>query len=604
MNRLPLIICSSLAFLLSSCRAGLSPEIRQGEGEFIISLPDVYAEVSLVKSAPSELHVPSADEFNIRVIRNSNGAVIFDRKLKNAQETVKVASGEPYTIIAEYGSNPAVGLNSPYYVGTVIESVEYKQTKNVVIPCKIGNALVSITFGSSEKGASRFEKYFENCTVEVNVGDNMVYLPFGNPYASAYLQAGKEFTLSFTGVLRSSGESRNFSFPSNDIPSSLSAGEHLRLTLDIEESSGLDISISKAEVFENILEQSIPYIWLPLPEFSYSHCFDTNGKLVGTDLSCTESYPGCSWTAHVRNTSGTEVRTLYGTGSLSSSHSDSQAWPYLPSGTYTASFSYEYEGKTINIDNRQKSFTISSPYGLSASSSGYTSYDRYLSGDISGANQCNAFTLYGISVIPDVSDAILSNGNYSNLFSSVSGNVWVDDNIGKKTFTGSSCGSIDGLNAGYHNCNLSLTFDGAPVSTSFRFLVTGLPVSFAPPTETAGWKGHGTVKFNGDNVQLGRDAWSQPHYIDYHNIFVPMGTKVNASYDVNPHGGTVQTTLTLYFGDVEYYSKKSSYMSDSRENGTKTIMASSDVTELKAHSSYGSGATRSHIYSLSYEYAQ
>ncbi len=573
------------------------------EGAFKFTFAGVSAEVTETKAAPSALHIPTADEFNIRVTRNSNGAVIFDRKLKKSDETINVASGEHYTIVAEYGKNPVIGLNSPYYVGTAVESVEYGQTKNVNLECRIVNSLISAVFGSSEESNLRFERYFESCVLEVSVADNMVYLPFTNPASSAYLKAGSEFVLSFTGVLRSTGENRSFSLPTDKIPASLAAGEHLKVTLDIEEASGLDITITKAEINETVLEQSISFTWLPLPEFTCSHRFDAAGKLIGTDLSCTESYPGCTWTAHVRNASGTEVRTLHGTGSLSSSHSDSQTWPYLPSGTYTASFSYDFNGKTVSID-RQRTFVISSPAGMIASASGYTSYDKYLSGDVSGANNCDAFTLYNISIAPGVSDAIMTNPNYINLISSVSGSVWVDDNTGRKDFSGISAGNEGGLSAGYHNCNVALTFDGAPASTSFRFLVTGLPVSFAPPTEAAGWKGHGTVKFNGDNVQLGRDAWSQPHYIDYHNIFVPMGTKVNASYDVNPHGGAVQTTLTLYFGDVEYYSKKSSYMSDSRENGTKTIMASSDVSELKANSSYGSGATRSYVYSLSYRYAK
>ena len=603
MNKLSVIICALLSVLLAACHAELSADIQQGEGELQISLSSVSADVTAVKSAPSQLYVPSADEFNVRVIRNSNGAVIFDRKLKNAQETIKVASGEPYTIVAEYGSNPVLGLNSPYYVGTVTESVNNKQTKNIVIPCKVGNALISVIFGSTEKGGLRFENYFENCTAEVTVGDNMVYLPYTNPNVSAYLRADSEFSLSFTGVLRSTGESRSFSFPAGMLPQSLSAGEHLKVTLDIEAASGLDITISKAEITDNDVEQSIPYSWLPLPAITSTHRFDSNGTLLGTDIDCSESYPGCNWTAHIRNSSGEEVRTLHGKGALNSTYSQSNDWPYLPSGNYTADFSYEYNGKTVTV-NKTKNFTVPSPSGIKASASGYTSYSRYLEKRISEANSCDAFTLYDIRLVPMLDSRISANANYSTLINNISGTVKVDDNTGNRNFKGIALGNFNSLGAGIHNCNISFYFDGAPSASSFAFTVTGLPVSFAPPTEAAGWKGHGTVKFNSDNVQLGRDAWSQPHYIDYHNIFVPMGTKVNASYDVNPHGATVQTTLTLYFGDVEYYSKKSSYMSDSRENGTKTIMASSDVTELKAHSSYGSGATRSYVYSLSYQYAE
>lgn len=605
MNKFNVIVFGLLVPLCCACHKDMAFEAVHSDAALNVSISGVSSYVSVdTKATPSQLDIPVAEQFNVKIVRNSNGAVILDAPFSKDLFPVNVVSGCEYTITAEYGGNTVLGLNKPYYVGSVVESVQKGQTKDITVPCSVGNSLISVRFGSTQEDNLRFEKYFEDCAVAVIVGDNMVYLPFSNPNVSAYLRAGSGFRLNFSGVLRSSDQTRSFDLPEDMLPPSLSPAEHLVVTLDIKAESGLDITITKAEIENTELDQSVPYEWLPLPSITANHRFDANGILVGTDLSCTASYPGCTWSAYVRNSAGTLVRTLTGEGALGSAYSSSSSWPYLPSGSYTATVSYQYNGKTINVEGRSRTFTVAPPAGIKTSVTGYTSYDKYLSGDVTGANQCNAFTLYGITVDTKVSAAIKANANYSHLFSAVSGSVWVDDNTGKKSFAGSSAGNISSLKAGSHNCSVNCTFDGASSTSSFSFLVTGLPVSFSPPTEGAGWSGHGTVKFNSDNVQLGRYAWSQPHYIDYSNISVPMGTKVKASYDVNPHGATVQTTLSLYFGDYEYFSKKSSYMSDSRESGSKVFMAGSNVNYLKANSSYGSGETRSYVYSLSYEYAQ
>lgn len=603
MNRLRVILCPALAALLCACRTFV-PEGLPADAALSVSLVGVSAEVSGTKATPSELENPLASEFNIRVVRNSNGAVVYNRALGEHPELIKVASGEPYTVTASYGKNSLLAINEPYYVGTEVVSVETGETRNVEVECKVGNSLISARFGSDQTGQERFGKYFSDCSLDIYAGDFLASLPMGGEGISAYLRSGSDFSVAFSGVMKDTGEKRSFDLPSDMVPDVLNAAEHLIITLDLKVETGVDITISKAEIVEEGLDRAIPFSWLPLPTFTYSHKFDQSGLLSGTDLECSASYPGCTWNASVRNSSGTLVRTLGGEGALSSSWSSSSDWPYLPSGTYTATFSYQYKGQTVNIEGRQRTFTIDPPSSIKTSASGYTSFDKYTEGKVAEANQCNAFTLYNIEILLGLSDAIRSNLNYSGLISSTSGSVWVDDNTGKRDFTGLSIGNIASLRAGHHNCHVNLSFDGAPIAVSFAFLISGLPVSFTPPTEAAGWVGHGTVTFNGDNVQLGRDAWSQPHYIDYSNVFVPMGTKVLASYDVNPHGGTVQTTLTLHFGDTEYFSKKSSYMSDSRTSGSKTFMTSTNVTYIKANSSYGSGSTRSHIYSLSYQYAE
>lgn len=603
MNKFRIIFCAAAALALSACRT-IEPEGLCTDSALRLLIAGISADVSSSKATPDQLEKPLAGEFNVRVVRNSNGAVVFNRLLGDAETLIKVASGEQYTVTASYGKNALLAINEPYYEGTALAEVPSGQTKTVEVECSVGNSLISARFGSDQQGQERFGKYFSECSLDVYAGDFVVSLPFAGDGISAYLRVGADFSLAFSGIMKETGEKRSFALPVEMVPQSLNAADHLVITLDLKVETGLDVTISKAELVEDNVDGTIPFSWLPLPAFASEHKFDSNGILVGTDLSCSASYPGCEWTAQVRNSSGMLVRTLTGEGALSSPYSSSSDWPYLPSGTYTATFSYRYDDHTVEIAGRARTFTIAPPSGIKAYVSGYSSLDKYKSGDITGANACNAFTLYDTSVSLGISNEIKTNGNYAALISAASGSVWIDTDTGRKNFTGSSTGNFSSLAAGNHSFNASLTFDGAQTGASLPFIITGLPVSFNPPTEAAGWQGHGTVKFDSDNVQLGRDAWSNPHYIDYNNVFVPMGTKVKASYDVNPHGGTVQTTISLYFGDIEYFSKKSSYMSDSRVSGNKVFLTSSDVTYIKVNSSYGSGATRSHIYSLAYEYAQ
>ena len=603
MNKFRSILCLALAALTVACRT-FDPEGLQQESALRVSLVNVFADIAGTKATPAELGQPSACDFNVKVVRNSNGAVVYNLLLGDGAALVKVAADEPYTVIASYGDNDLLAMNKPYYIGMEVAEVEAEQTKNVEIECKVGNSLISARFGSDETGAERFGKYFSECSLDVFAGDFVVSLPMGAEGMSAYLRSGSDYGVAFSGIMKETGERRSFDLPSDMIPATLDAAEHLIITLDLKVETGVDISVSKAEVVEVGVEQTIPFSWLPLPSFTSSHVFDSNGVLCGTDLECSASYPGCEWTAYVRNSAGTLVRTLSGEGALTSSWTASSDWPYLPSGTYTATFSYQYEGQTVNIEGRSKTFTVASPTGLKAGASGYTSYDRYKAGEISAANQCEPFKLYDIAVTLGLSDAIKANTNYSGLISSTSGSVWVDDNTGRKNFTGLSLGAFNSLSAGNHSCNVSLNFDGASATASFGFLISGLPVSFSPPTKAAGWyETEGTISWEGNCVKLGQWAWNNPHVIKYDKVFVPMGTKVVSSYNAIAMTGTVETTFKLIFGSNEILNSKTNNK-DIEFNGSSTFISGSDAKFIEVSSSWGSGATGAVVYSLSFLYAQ
>lgn len=552
MNRLRVILCPALAALLCACRTFV-PEGLPADSALSVSLAGVSAEVSGTKATPSELGNPLASEFNIKVVRNSNGAEVYNKALGEHPELIKVASGEPYTVTASYGKNSLLAINEPYYVGTEVVSVETGETRNVEVECKVGNSLISARFGSDQTGQERFGKYFSDCSLDIYAGDFMASLPMGGESISAYLRSGSDFSVAFSGVMKDTGEKRSFDLPSDMVPDVLNAADHLIITLDLKIETGVDITISKAEIVEEGLDRAIPFSWLPLPTFTSSHKYDQSGLLAGTDLECSASYPGCVWNAYVRNSAGTLVRTLSGEGSLSSLWPSSSDWPYLPSGTYTATFSYQYNGQTVNIEGRQRTFTIAPPSSIKAAVSGYTSFDKYVEGNVAAANNCNAFTLYDIEILLGLSDAIRSNSNYSGLISSASGSVWVDENIGRKNFTGLSAGTINSLAAGNHNCNVSFSFDGVPFNLSLPFVITGLPYTAVPPTKENGWsvvQGGSKVSFGSSYLSIadGGTATADPT-VQSPSFFCPAGI---SSIDVQVSSkGTVYTRNVL----INYHCK-------------------------------------------------
>ena len=89
---------------------------------------------------------------------------------------------------------------------------------------------------------------------------------------------------------------------------------------------------------------------------------------------------------------------------------------------------------------------------------------------------------------------------------------------------------------------------------------------------------------------------------------MPTGVKIKAPYDVMMHGATVGTTLTLSFGSTNYFQQKSSSgflnSQDHYYTDTAYFTTGTEVSEAKAHNSYGSGQTCSRIYSLSYYYSE
>ena len=76
-----------------------------------------------------------------------------------------------------------------------------------------------------------------------------------------------------------------------------------------------------------------------------------------------------NWKAVIINSYGEEVRSVEGQGELLSEYSESNEWPYLPQGNYTALYYFIIDGTTKKISSRD--FVVGQPQ-IQVSVGGYS----------------------------------------------------------------------------------------------------------------------------------------------------------------------------------------------------------------------------------------
>ena len=591
-------------------------DIAEAKGGLRIMLNSISSS-TLTRSTPSEIGKPVADKFDLRVVDNASGMTKYDGKMTN--ELIRLAGGE-YTVTASCGENPIIATDAPYYIGTQEVTVVQNEVTETSISCRVGNALISVIFGANESDRTRFAKFYKSYGVRVKVDGYSVDIPSTASSMSAYFRAGSTPELEFYGVLAANDQQVNMvlTTPKEGIlPNPFKAADHAIVTLTLPDpESATVLDISKVELTEATMEETIPLSWLPIPQATAEHQYDANGDLVGTNVTFTNSYPGMAWKAVVTDADGTEYRTIQGTGSLSSTYSDNaEGWPYLPAGNYTATYYLVQDGQEPQKTG-SRTFTVANP-NLKVTVDGYTSYSKYLEGAVDAANACDAFTIYAPSAKMNVSPSLLSNSKYtyslttslngSPLSGAQSGNTFTYNNQTEKTPSFEA-----------YTIACSATFDKTTATDSKNVYITGLPVTFAPPKQDDGWTGRGTVAWNDKDsdrgntprIRLGQNVTSNPQYIEYKNFTVPSGVKIEGGYDVAIHPATENVTLTLSFGDIKYFDvteKKMgsfSWGEDKPYKSSNTFTTTSKVSSAKANNSQGVAQNRSYIYSLSYKYGK
>lgn len=596
-----LALCAAL--LTASC--GDEAEWAAGEGTLRVVLADVSG-TTHTRSTPSELGTPAAEQFRISITK-ADGRKVYAKPYTAAD--IPLAAGD-YTVEASYGDNATIAYDAPYYVGTAATTVETGKVAAAEVRCTVGNALVSARFGRDDAERERFDKFYSAYALQVWNGDKAATLSGPQPTRSAYFPAGTSVRLVFTGTLRADGRtvSTTLDAQGTGFPATFQAADHATVTLSLPDpESAAAVDISTVELTEATMAETIPLSWLPTPVATPTHTYDAQGLLTGTDIAFNNAYPGLEWRAVLTDASGNTVRTAEGTGAIASRAADNAAeWPYIPAGTYTATYYVSIDGamqqtKTADV-------TVAAPE-ITVTADAYTSYSKYLAGDVDGANACDAFTVYAPTVSAGIAPALLHNSRYNyTLTTTLGGNTigtTTDDNAATLP---DQTGIEPSLTP--HAITATVLFGGTTASATKEVRITGLPATYSPPTE-ADWT-HYTPGFGGvwgawesDHVRIGQNTVKNPGYITCDRFAVPAGTKIEAPYKTNVHTGTAGSTLTLSLGNDTYFTKNVGGMwKDENDESTATFTLSADATQAKANNSYGSGQTCARVYYLNFLYGK
>lgn len=280
----------------------------------------------------------------------------------------------------------------------------------------------------------------------------------------------------------------------------------------------------------------------------------TAGELDGTDVISAFAKSDAvredieSWSVDICKADGTKLRSSLSLGtSDGSAITSSTGWPYLPVGNgekYVITASATMDGQTYFFEDLALEVPPTPDFSLALSA--YTSYDKYaatngiakdLNGD-TGANKCDASTLYNAGGKWGISVNIMSNENYAK-------KLVIDfDGDDSRTYPVTSFGAnefyenITGCSWDSHQLSVSLTFDNKTVTKTQTHHITGLPHRAAPPTNSGDhcWNDlDGNNTWKNDCVQLYYSTAtypkiSSPSFNISSDVNVTVATKIYREY--------------------------------------------------------------------------
>lgn len=258
-----------LALAMVGCQEEEDSALTDGTGLLISLTNDV--EVT-TKSTPKELGEPLKQKFKLKVVNDATPSLKYYEG--NYKEGLKVSTPEGrFRLTAEYGTNPILALNDPYYKGDTIAEVEKDKTTPVSISCKVANALTSVVFGKSTEGQD-FTADFSDYRVDVFVeeDENHTYVApveIKDNGKSAYYRAGTIPTFTFVGTVKGTGKPYTFKLENDTLKdaANFAAGKHCKITLTMAKAeAGLKVEVSKVEVEKVVITETIPLDWLPKPK--------------------------------------------------------------------------------------------------------------------------------------------------------------------------------------------------------------------------------------------------------------------------------------------------------------------------------------------------
>lgn len=271
MNKVKFLYALVCSMFLAACseEENLMPAGRTGIQVALTEKASVET-----RKTPEELTKPLAKEFHLK-ITNAAGKSVYDAGYTS--ELIPASAGT-YTVEATYGDNSELAVDAPYYKGETEVEVADGKTAKETIYCKVANALASVEFDNT--GAYTFEDQFSSYGVKVEMGNLSTELKGDGE--SAYYRAGSRPTFTFVGTLKDGGEEVEVSLEDDKFSqaATFAAGAHCVITLKLGASTpGVRVEVSKVEVKNVTINETIPMEWLPKPKVE-AEGFDVNNTLT------------------------------------------------------------------------------------------------------------------------------------------------------------------------------------------------------------------------------------------------------------------------------------------------------------------------------------
>lgn len=248
-----------LLFILCVCSVfvGCSKDDEQTERSgFVISLDEATVDVAS-RATPKELGKPLDVNFHIKVVNTTTGSSVYDGAFT---KLIPVNAGS-YELTASYGEDVELEFDTPYYIGTVTAEHQKNVNTPVSIPCKVGNALLSVVF----ENASAFNQLYTKYGLRVDVGESSKTIGGDETAKSLYFKAGSDVKIYFDATKKDNSPY------SVDLTAGLAsvlpfkAADHAVVKLS---ASVFGLKIEKIEVEKVTVSETIPVEWLPKPKVS------------------------------------------------------------------------------------------------------------------------------------------------------------------------------------------------------------------------------------------------------------------------------------------------------------------------------------------------
>lgn len=340
----------------------------------------------------------------------------------------------------------------------------------------------------------------------------------------------------------------------------------------------------RAEV-GNLLSD-IKEITIVSPTVTTSHYNDDSGNLAGTtatlDLKLNDFLTAKIDVGDITLVKDDKtMRTAPASGQTTMTVANN--YPYLPQGTdYVLNVKHRLKTESEYKLSSMTDIEVGAPE-FSVSVSGKTSYSYYTSQGAAVANTKNAETIHDVSSNITIADNILGNSNYSKPTVTYE----VDDKTVSGTYSASKThyqGEISGLSWNSHTLRAKVTFDGKESEGECTCVITGLPYTAAPPTNSGNhpWAGSAN-SWNDEYVRLHNNTITQTFHI-------PGDINVSVNHKARQYTRADDCTYTFKVGAKVHYTKDQSSVNGSATNIDETyndaqLKASSPTIE--ATNSYG-----------------